>query len=105
MFGVPLNSEGETGGIVNADRLDGAVIGRAFDHHARAGINHALAVQRVHVDYLGLIQPGKDAPGRQIHFMANVIALVARYILAHAVVLTAGKVANLGVQCAALSGQ
>src|SRR4029078_11210143 len=45
VLGVPLHTECKTRGVRDPDRLDGAVFGDTFDHHACAGFEDALAVQ------------------------------------------------------------
>src|SRR5262249_62340699 len=52
VFGVPLHAERKARRVGDADRLDGAVFGHALDHDALAGLEDALAVQRVHPDAL-----------------------------------------------------
>ena len=65
VFGVPLHAERKTRRLGNADRLNGAVIGHALDDDAFAGLEDALAVQRIDANAFGTEQFRKYATGRQ----------------------------------------
>src|SRR4029077_12445598 len=53
VFGMPLHAERKACRLGHADRLDGAVVGHAFDHDAFAGLEDALAMQRIDPDAFG----------------------------------------------------
>src|SRR6516162_2396959 len=65
VFGVPLHAERKTRRLGNADRLNGAVIGHALDDDAFAGLEDALAVQRIDANAFGTEQFRKYATGCQ----------------------------------------
>src|SRR5437879_6385599 len=52
VLGVPLDTERKTRSVRDPDRLDGAVLGDAFDDDALAGFENTLPVQRIHPDGL-----------------------------------------------------
>ena len=52
VLGVPLNAERKARRVGDADRLDRAVFRHALDDDALAGLENALAMQRVHADGL-----------------------------------------------------
>src|SRR5271165_4954653 len=53
VFGVPLHPKRETRRFGDADRFDRAVVRHALDHDALAGLEDALAVQRIDPDAVG----------------------------------------------------
>src|SRR5258708_3963819 len=52
VFGVPLHTQRESRRVGDADRLDRAVFGDTLDDDPLAGLENALAVQRIHADRL-----------------------------------------------------
>src|SRR3977135_1666136 len=70
VFGVPLDAEREARSVGDADRLDRAVLCHALDDDPLAGLEDALAVQRIHADRLASEEPREDSPRRQAHFVA-----------------------------------
>src|SRR6516225_4029156 len=101
---MPLHAEGKSGGVGDADRLDRAVFGHAFDDHARARLQNALAVEGVHADDLAAEDAGKNPPRDQPDLVAigednsGVGMDLARLGSWHAVVQAARQLANLVVQ-------
>ena len=63
VFRMPLHAERKAGRIRDPDRLDGAVLRHALDHHPLAGLEDALAVQRVDADFLASEDFRKRAAG------------------------------------------
>jgi DNA polymerase I len=107
ILGVPLHAERKAGRLRDADRLNGAVIGDAFDHDAFARLEDALAVQRIDPNAFGTEQFGKDAAGRQPHVMAvgkhhlHIGMEFAVRQARRAVIDAAGQVADFRMQGAA----
>ena len=61
---MPLHAERKARRVGDADRLDGAVFRNALDHDALAGLEDALAVQRVDADGLAAEQCRERAARR-----------------------------------------
>jgi len=101
---MPLHAECKPGSVGDADSLDRAVLGHAFDDHPLAWLQNALAVEGVHADDLAAEDAGKDAPRDQPDFVAigedngRVGMDLARLGSWHAVVQAARQLANLVVQ-------
>src|SRR5262245_33109691 len=60
VFGVPLDAERKRWRVGDPDRLDGAVLRHAFDDDPLAGLEDALAVERVHADRFAAAELRKD---------------------------------------------
>src|SRR6202035_2836156 len=63
VLGMPLHAERKARRIRNGDGLDGFVLGDAPEDDALAGLEDALAVQRIDPDGLGAEQCGEHAAG------------------------------------------
>src|SRR5262245_34917544 len=61
VLGVPLHADSECRRVGDADGLDRAVFGDAFDDDPLAWLENALAVQGVHADRVPSHQLGKQA--------------------------------------------
>src|SRR5580700_2113741 len=104
VFGVPLYAERKTRRVGDVNGLDGAVLRNAFDDHALARFEDALAVQRVDADRFGAKELGEHAAWRQ----ANVVAIgendfeigmqFAVFEPRRPMVHAPGQLANLGMQ-------
>src|SRR5207302_6341915 len=104
---VPLYAERKARRIGNPDRLDGAVLRHALDHHPLAGFEDALAVKRVDADGLAAEQPCKGTAGNETDLMPvgeNNVGIGMDFTglqPGHAMVHAAGQLADFGMQRAA----
>src|SRR5579871_6399885 len=64
VFGVPLHAERKGSRVRNANGLDRPVLRHALHHHAFAGREDALTMQRVHADRVAAEQFGKRPAGQ-----------------------------------------
>src|SRR5256885_10788274 len=67
---MPLHAERKARRVGNPDRFDGAVFRDALDHDALAGLENALAVQRIDADGFATEQFCESAAGNQCHLVA-----------------------------------
>src|SRR4051812_9731814 len=67
---MPLHAEGKARRVGNPDRFDSAVLRDAFDDDALAGVENALAMQRVDTDGFAAEQFCESAAGKQGHLVA-----------------------------------
>ena len=61
VFGVPLHAERKRRRVGNADRLDGTILGDAFDDDTLAWFENALTMQRIDANGFATKQTRKHA--------------------------------------------
>ena len=104
---VPLHAERKAWRIGNSNCFDGAVVRHALDDDAFAGLENALAMERVHPDGFLTKKPREGAARGETNIMTvaedDVVIRMdfARLQSRHPMVHAPGQFADLGVQRAA----